>query len=143
MLTPDILLVEDNADHAELVIRALEKSGEGKVIWVRDGEEALEYLSREEQHAPTVGRLPGLILLDLNLPKVSGLEVLRRVKQNERLRTIPIVVLTTSDREEEVLKSYELGANSFVMKPIRFAEFAEEVRRLEEYWMRINRHPSL
>lgn len=137
----DILLVEDNPDHAELTIRTLRKGTlASAVLWVQDGMEALDLLRRRNAYAGHAGRpLPGLVLLDVNLPKRSGLDVLSEIKGDPVLRVMPVVMLTTSGREEEVRRSFELGANSFVTKPVEFSEFAEKIREIERYWFLINR----
>ena len=129
-----ILLVEDNPDHAQLTLRALKGSNDD-VVWVKDGEEALEYVGRSGRYAaPGVAR-PSLILLDIHLPKVSGHEVLRRIKGDPDLQPIPIVMWTTSGRDDEVQGAYRAGANSFATKPIRFTEFMETMRALKLYWL--------
>jgi two-component system, response regulator len=139
-----ILLVEDNPDHAELTLRALEDAGtRRRVIWVKDGEEALDYLHRRRGYAdPAAAPRPDLILLDLKLTKVGGTEVLSRIKAEEELQTIPVVMLTTSEREHEVTDSYRAGVNSFVTKPVRFNEFVEQVRTIATYWFSTNRTPQ-
>jgi two-component system, response regulator len=136
----DILLVEDNQDHAELTRRVLEEGHMvNQVHWVKDGQEALDYLFHRGAYASV--QHPGLILLDINLPKVSGLDVLKAVKEDKDLRPIPVIMLTTSDRDEEVVKSYSIGANSFITKPVKFHEFSEKVRALKLYWLLTNRGP--
>lgn len=136
-----ILLVEDNQDHAELTLKALENGN--RVVWVKDGEEALDYLQRRGRFATNgAAPRPGLILLDVNLPKVSGHEVLKRVKADDDLRSIPVVMLTTSDRDEEVAASYRSGVNSFVTKPVRFSDFVERIKALKGYWVVTNRLPE-
>jgi len=133
----NILLVEDNPDHAELTLKAL-KDGNllNAICWVKDGEEALDFLYRRGRYAdPTTAPRPELILLDIRLPKVDGHEVLRRIKADEALRAIPVVMLTTSEREDEICQSYKAGANSFVSKPVRFADFVEKVRSVKLYWV--------
>ena len=137
----EILLVEDNPDHAELTRRALESGNmANQVHWVKDGQEALEYLFKKGAYkdAPR----PGLVLLDIKLPKVSGLEVLEKIKKDEALRVIPVIMLTTSDRDEEALKCYNYGANSFITKPVKFSEFSERVKALKLYWLLTNRGPK-
>ena len=130
-----VLLVEDNPDHAELTLRALKDGSLGEIVWVKDGEEALEYVGQRGRYeGPTVTR-PSLILLDINLPKVNGHEVLRRIKGDPELQPIPIVMWTTSGRDDEVRSAYRAGANSFLTKPIRFAEFMETMRALKRYWL--------
>jgi two-component system response regulator len=129
-----ILLVEDNADDEQLTLRAMRQSEVPNMIRVaRDGAEALEHL-----FAPGA-RLPDLILLDLKLPKVSGLEVLQRLRADERTRALPVVVLTSSDEERDIVESYSLGANSYIRKPVDFDEFIDAVRQLGLYWLSMNR----
>ena len=132
-----VLLVEDNPDHAELTLRAL-KDGNmiNEVFWVKDGAEALEFLEHRGRYTdPDTAPRPGLILLDINLPKVDGHEVLRRIKTDEAFRTIPVVMLTTSARDDEVTECYKAGANSYVCKPVRFTDFMERVRADKLYWL--------
>jgi CheY-like chemotaxis protein len=140
---PVILLVEDNPDDVELTLRAFERSNvANEVVVVRDGQEALDYLSGTGAHAgrdPSM--LPQVVLLDLKLPKVEGLEVLRRLRADERTRRLPIVVLTSSSEERDVVESYDRGANSYVRKPVDFAEFVEAARQLGLYWLVLNQTP--
>ncbi len=140
----NILLVEDNADHAELTLKALESGNVvNRIFWVKDGEEALDFLSHRGRFTDaTLAPRPGLVLLDINLPKVDGHEVLRRIKSDERLRPIPVIMLTTSDRDDEVAASYGAGANSFVTKPVKFTEFVERIKALKLYWVLTNRLPE-
>ena len=139
-----ILLVEDNPDHAELVMKALGRAKlMNQIFWVKDGEECLQFLSHEGIYANGKNApRPGLILLDIRLPKVDGLEVLRRVKKNHNLQSIPVVMLTTSDLGDEVKEAYRLGANSYVTKPVRFSEFVEKVQAVELYWLLTNIPPK-
>jgi CheY-like chemotaxis protein len=139
-----ILLVEDNADHAELTKRALEAGNVANdIVWAKDGEEALQYLfHRGPWSDPTSAPRPGLILLDVKLPKVDGHQVLRAVKEHPDLRRIPVVMLTTSERSDEVDDAYRAGANSWVTKPVRFAEFMETIKAVKLYWVLTNRLPS-
>ncbi len=136
-----ILLVEDNPDHAELTLRAL---ADGRVVnpvtWLKDGAEALDYLFRRCGHDDAVR--PGLILLDVKLPKVDGLKVLGQIKDDAELKTIPVVMLTTSQRDDEVQEAYRMGANSFVTKPVRFQDFTEQVKKIHLYWMLTSRLPD-
>ncbi|MBI4469345.1 MAG: response regulator [Acidobacteria bacterium] len=138
-----ILLVEDNPDDVELTLRAFEKSNlVNKIIVTRDGEEALDYLFARGPHS---GRdpalMPEVVLLDLKLPKVDGLEVLRRMRADERTRRLPVVVLTSSSEEKDVLGSYDLGANSFVRKPVDFRQFMDAAKHLGLYWLVLNEPP--
>jgi CheY-like chemotaxis protein len=139
-----ILLVEDNPDHAEMTLRALRDDGIPKrVFWVRDGEAALDFLHRRRRYVEAASSpRPDLILLDLKLTKIGGTEVLGRIKAEESLRMIPVVMLTTSEREQEVSESYRAGVNSFVTKPVRFNDFVEQVRGIAAYWFGTNRSPD-
>jgi two-component system response regulator len=131
-----ILLVEDNPDDEALTLRAFKKSDiRNEVVVLRDGAEALAYLF--PGNGDTVPR-PALILLDLNLPKVGGLEVLRRMRADERTQMIPVVVLTSSKLDEDILDSYRNGANAYVRKPVNFSDFAEAVRTLGVFWLLLN-----
>jgi CheY-like chemotaxis protein len=140
----EILLVEDNPTDAELCIRALKKNNlANQLVWVKDGAEALEfifatgaYCGRERLKDPKV------ILLDLRLPKVDGMEVLRRIKGDERTRLIPVVVLTSSKEDRDVVESYQLGVNSYISKPVEFEEFAKTVSELGLYWLLVNFPPT-
>jgi two-component system response regulator len=138
-----ILLVEDNPDDEELTLRALSQSKlVNKVHVARDGAEAVDFLFQRGDHAERSGEnLPGLILLDLKLPKMSGLDVLREIRANPRTRLVPVVIMTSSSEEEDIVRSYESGANSYVRKPIQFGAFAEAVVQLGLYWMMINEAP--
>jgi len=133
-----ILLVEDDPDHELLTIRALKKSNVANVIRVaHDGEEALAMLLEDQVEMPQV------VLLDLKLPKVDGLEVLRKIRAHEKTRLLPVVILTSSDEEQDVIQSYELGVNSYIRKPVNFTEFAEATRQLGLYWLVLNECPPL
>jgi CheY-like chemotaxis protein len=140
----NILLVEDNRDHADLTRRALKEGNLlNEIFWVKDGEEALDFLYRRGRYTePATAPRPGLILLDIKLPKLGGHEVLRQIKSDRELRTIPVVILTTSDRDEEVRASYLGGANSYVCKPVKFAEFVAQVKSLKLYWVLTNTLPE-
>jgi two-component system response regulator len=143
MIERSILLVEDNAKDEALTLRALKKSNIlNKVSVVRDGAEALDYLlGNGSEPAGKPSELPQLVLLDLKLPKVDGLEVLRRIRDNERTRLLPVVILTTSTEERDVLEGYRLGANSYVRKPVDFNQFAIAVNQLGLYWLVLNEQP--
>lgn len=139
----EILLVEDNADDVELTLRALKRHNLANRVHVaRDGAEALEFLfnGAKEPRPTDIG--PRVILLDLKLPKVNGLEVLKEIKSHEQLRNTPVVVLTSSAEEPDIAKSYELGANSYIVKPVNFDGFSEAVRNLGMYWLLLNRPPA-
>jgi two-component system response regulator len=130
-----ILLVEDNPDDEELTLRALRKNNiVNEVIVARDGESAVDYLSGNQV-------LPQVVLLDLNLPKMNGLDVLRHIRAEERTRLLPVVILTSSKEDEDILNSYALGANSYVRKPVDFAQFIEAVRTLGLFWLLMNEVP--
>jgi CheY-like chemotaxis protein len=135
-----ILLVEDNPKDVELTKRALEKSNVTNGIKVvEDGVEALKFFFGEDGKSGCAGEeCPVVILLDLKLPKVDGLEVLRRLRADEKTKRIPVVVLTSSNEEKDIIASYDLGANSFVRKPVKFAEFAEAIKQLGLYWLILN-----
>jgi hypothetical protein len=138
-----ILLVEDNPQDEMLILRALRKINlANQVDVVRDGQQAVDYLSREGEFAGRPGpELPTVVVLDIGLPRLTGLDVLRRLRADPRTRLLPVVILTSSDEERDRLKSYENGANSFVRKPLDFAEFAETVARLGVYWLATNEPP--
>ena len=138
-----ILLVEDNAQDELLTLRSLRKVNLANAVTVvRDGQQALDFLFREGEFGGLPeGALPAVVMLDLGLPRVGGLDVLARLRADERTRLLPIVILTSSDEEQDRLRSYLGGANSFVRKPVDFAEFAETVARLGVYWMAVNEAP--
>jgi CheY-like chemotaxis protein len=126
----------------ELTLTALEDYKlANEVVVCRDGQEALDYLYSRGKFSDRVNENPAVILLDLKLPKVDGLEVLRRIKAEERLRTIPVVVLTSSQEESDIVQSYHLGVNSYIVKPVDFDQFAEAVRQLGGYWLLLNQAP--
>ena len=139
-----ILLVEDTQPDELLILRTLNKINLANVVdVVRDGQQALDYLFREGEFAGRAGTdLPTVVLLDINLPRVSGLEVLERLRADPRTRLLPVVILTSSDEDRDRVRSYENGANSFVRKPLAFAEFAETVARLGIYWLATNEPPQ-
>ena len=135
-----ILLVEDNPDDEALTLRALKKNHVlNEVVVVRNGLEALDYLFATAAYADRDMRvMPEVIMLDLKLPKMDGLEVLRRIRADDRTRLLPVVILTSSDEERDVIEGYKLGANSYVRKPVEFTQFAEAVRQLQLYWLVLN-----
>ncbi|HEV7558016.1 MAG TPA: response regulator [Kofleriaceae bacterium] len=138
-----IVLVEDNRTDEELALRALKKTNiVNPIIVLRDGAEALDYMFRRGKHAnvPTE-QIVQVVLLDLKLPKLDGLEVLAALRADDRTKLVPVVVLTSSDEESDLVRSYGLGANSYVRKPVDFVHFAEAVRQLGLYWMLINQPP--
>ncbi len=139
----DILLVEDNATDAELAMRALRKHNlANSIAWVKDGAEALDFIFAKGAFASrSIQDPPKVILLDLHLPKVSGMDVLRQVKSDERTRIIPVVVLTSSKEERDITDSYQLGVNSYISKPVEFEEFVKVVAELGLYWMLVNKSP--
>ena len=141
----EILLVEDSAEDLELALRALRKAKLAKRIEVaRDGAEALDFIFCAGRHAARkIADAPRVILLDLKLPKVDGLEVLQRIKADPRTRHIPVVVLTSSKEQSDVVKSYRLGVNSYIVKPVNFEGFAAAVQRLGRYWLLLNQPPKL
>jgi two-component system response regulator len=140
-----ILLVEDNPDDVELTLLAFRKNNIlNPVIVAKDGVEALDYLSGKGLYAGrNLKELPVVILLDLKLPKIDGMEVLKRVRQNERTKLIPVVILTSSMEENDVVNGYSLGANSYIRKPIEFNQFVEAMRQLGLYWLLWNEPPPL
>ncbi|MBW2709313.1 MAG: response regulator [Deltaproteobacteria bacterium] len=140
----DVLLVEDNPDHAELTMKALKQNNVlNEVHWAKDGREALDFMYHLGKYADEkTSPRPGLILLDIRLPKVDGLEVLKQLKDDPQFKSIPIIMLTTSDRDEEIAKSYAGGANSYVVKPMDFEDFMKKVKELNLYWTLTNNLPG-
>jgi CheY-like chemotaxis protein len=140
MTKKTILLVEDNPDDEVLALRALKKNNIGnKVIVRRDGVEALDFLfGRGADEGRNLNEMPQVILLDLKLPKLSGLEVLRQIRANERTKLLPVVILTASKEEQDLIDSYSLGANGYIRKPVDFVQFTEVVRQLGLYWLVLN-----
>ena len=140
----EIILVEDNPNDAELTLRALKKHHlANKVFWIKDGAEALDdifatgsYAGRDINHTPKV------ILLDLKLPKVNGIEVLQKIKSSEKTKTIPVVVLTSSQEERDIVESYKLGVNSYIVKPVGFEKFIDAVSEVGLYWLLLNNIPE-
>lgn len=132
-----ILLVEDNQDDIDLTIMALEKSNIlNDVIVAKDGEQALQKLNGLEDDDPPI--LPAVILLDINMPKMNGLEVLREIRSNDRTRRLPVVILTSSREEQDIIRGYDLGANSYIRKPVDFDNFVQAVKQLGLYWLVLN-----
>jgi two-component system response regulator len=140
-----ILLVEDNPDDEELTLRALKKNNiQNDVVVARDGVEALDYLFGTGSHAGRdVGKLPSVTLLDLKLPKIDGLEVLKQIREDERTKLLPVVILTSSKEEQDLINGYALGANSYIRKPVDFSQFIEAVRQLGLYWLLLNESAPL
>ena len=139
----DILLVEDNPADVEITIEAFRRSHKGNRVFVcRDGEEALDFLYQRGRYAK-VGSAPrpDLILMDLNLPRKSGAEVLEQIKKSEHMRDIPVVVLTTSDRDEDVTRCYQIGANCYLTKPVQFDECVKLINDIQQYWLEISKLP--
>lgn len=138
-----ILLVEDNPDDVELTLRAFERSNvANEIVIAKDGREALDYLFASGAYGDRDdASTPEVVLLDLKLPKIDGLEVLRRLRADDRTRRLPVVILTSSNEEQDLIRSYNLGANSFVRKPVDFAEFVKAARQLGLYWLVLNEPP--
>jgi two-component system response regulator len=144
MTTPDrpILLVEDNPDDEALTLRAFSKNRiSNRVAVARDGVEAIDFLFGKEDQELSSDPLPALILLDLKLPRIDGLEVLRRIRANDRTHLIPVVILTTSKEQQDILEGYRLGANSYIRKPVDFEKFIYAVGQLGLYWLVLNEPP--
>jgi CheY-like chemotaxis protein len=139
----EILLVEDNPNDAELALRALKKHNlANHVAMVTDGEEALEFVfARGKYGHRNIGNGPRIILLDLKLPKVDGLEVLRAIKSDPRTKIIPVIVLTSSKEEKDIVESYKLGVNSYILKPVDFDKFVDAVKEIGYYWLLLNQSP--
>ncbi len=139
----EILLVEDNPNDAELTMRALSKHNiANKLFVVRDGAEALDYIFADGNYSDRkIEDVPKVVFLDLKLPKVDGLEVLRKIKSDERTKTIPVVMLTSSREEQDIVRSYKLGVNSYIVKPVDFDKFVDAVSELGLYWLLLNQPP--
>jgi CheY-like chemotaxis protein len=139
----DIILVEDNIDDANLAIRALRKNGiNNSLVHLKDGEEAIDFIFCKGIYSRrTLDELPKLILLDLKMPKIDGFEVLRQVKSDARTSLIPVVLLTSSNQEKDILKSYHLGANSYIVKPVEFGSYVKTVGDTGSYWLQLNHLP--
>ena len=139
----EILLAEDSEADAEMTIRALAgKHLTNRLVRVKDGAEALDFIFRRGAYAKRTTGLPKLLLLDLKMPKVDGIEVLREVKSNDETRSIPVVMLTSSAEEKDIVASYSLGVNSYIVKPVDFVKFVEEVAKAGCYWVLVNRLPG-
>lgn len=145
MKNKKILLVEDNPDDVDLTIRAFKKNNIlNEIVVVNDGEEALDYLNGTGKHSGLdISNLPQLILLDLKLPKLDGHEVLKEIQKNEKTKLIPVVILTSSKEESDIIKGYTNGCNSYVQKPVDFEEFTKAIQNLGIYWLLLNEAPPL
>jgi len=139
----EILLAEDSATDAEVTQRALKKANIGNpLLWVKDGAEALDFLHHRGRYAGRASARPRLVLLDLKMPKVDGIEVLRDIRATPALQTLPVVILTSSSEESDVVRSYALGVNSYIVKPVESQKVFEEIARLGYYWLIMNRPPG-
>lgn len=137
-----ILVVEDDPDDLALILRSLKQFNvRNEITTARDGAEALDYLLRTRPHEGREAVDPVVVLLDLKMPKIDGLEVLRRLREDQRTKLLPVIVLTSSDEEKDIVRSYELGCNSYVRKPVEFREFSEAVNQLGLYWLLLNQPP--
>jgi two-component system, response regulator len=135
-----VLLADDNSTDAELTTRALEIGGVSKnIVWVQDGEAALHFVFRTGPYANRPTPNPRLMLLDLHMPKIDGLDVLERIKNDDRTRSIPVVIMSSSDQESDMQHSYARHANSYIVKPVDFREFTDQVSSIGQYWMKVNR----
>lgn len=144
MQTVHILLVEDTPTDAEMTLRALKKIGIiNNVTWVKDGQEALDYIFRTGDYSARIDGDPTLIMLDLKMPKINGLEVLKKIKTTEATKIIPVIMLTSSAEEPDIVRCYEQGVNSYIVKPVESDKFFEEVSKAGFYWAILNRIPSL
>ena len=139
----EILLAEDSEADAEMTMRALRRKNlANRLVWVKDGAEALDFIFRRGAYATRPEGAPKLVLLDLKMPKVDGIEVLRQIKSNDETKTIPVVMLTSSAEERDIIASYALGVNSYIVKPVDFGEFVDEVAKAGCYWVLVNRLPG-
>lgn len=139
----EILFAEDNARDAELTIRALKQGGlANALLWVKDGQQAMDFLFREGEYAGREDTVPRLVLLDLKMPRVNGIEVLEAIRRDERTKNIPVVIMTSSEEESDVARSYALGVNSYVVKPVDFNAMVDVARHAGYYWLAVNKTPS-
>ena len=139
----EILYAEDNPADAELTLRTLKaKHIANNIVWVKDGAEALDFLHCREAYAGRTNGMPKLILLDLKMPRLDGIDVLKELKSDERMKTIPVVIMTSSHEENDLVRSYQLGVNSYVVKPMDFDKFADMVEEIGLYWMISNKTPG-
>ena len=139
----EILLVEDNPDDVELALHALKRNNIlNPIVVARDGQEACDYLFYSGKYADSEHELPALVLLDLKLPKIDGIEVLRKIKDTSALKKVPVVILTSSKEERDLVESYDLGVNSYIRKPVDFDQFVETVRYIGYYWLLLNESPK-
>lgn len=140
----EILLAEDNPADAELTIRALKTNNlSNNIEWVKDGEEALDFLLCKGQYADRdMNAVPRVVLLDLKMPKINGLEVLKAIRSTEKLKTLPVVILSSSNQERDLIESYELGVNSYIVKPVEFDKFTAAVKEIGYYWLLVNKMPE-
>jgi two-component system response regulator len=138
-----ILLFEDNPNDEALALRALKKNGVmNRVVVVRDGREGLDYLFRQGVHCDRGDEVPCVVFLDLNLPKIGGLDVLREIRSSSETWLLPVVILTSSSEERDLVAGYELGTNSYIVKPVDFTRFAQTLGQVADYWLKLNRYPS-
>ena len=139
----EILLVEDSSLDAELMMRAMKSGGlANRLLWVKDGQEALDFLFRQGEYTGREDTVPRLVLLDLKMPRVDGIEVLKAIKAEEKTKRIPVVIMTSSQEERDVARSYALGVNSYVVKPVDFNALTDLARQAGYYWLAINRTPT-
>ena len=144
--TVDILLVEDNAEDAELIIRELKRHHfANNLVHVRDGEDALDFIFKTGKLSglEEISFMPKVILLDINMPKMNGMQVLEKLKSDERTKKVPVVILTSSKEDPDIRQCTALGANSYIVKPVNFERFAEAIKNLGFYWMLLNQHPNI
>ncbi len=139
----EILLVEDDAGDAELTVAALETNGAEDIRVVRDGVQALDYIYRREQFAGRPDRQPGLILLDLKMPRLNGAEVLKQLKSDPKTRPIPVVILSSSREPRDLEQCYRIGVNAYIVKPVEYQRFVDSMRVLQDFWLRMNELPPL